>query len=462
MSDITKINPRLLQGFRDFLPQKKMQRDWLIEKVRKVYESFGFQPLETPVLEYADILTGKYGEEANTMMYQFEDHGQRKVAMRYDLTVPFSRVIAQYPDLTKPFKRYQVAPVWRADSPQAGRYREFYQFDADVAGSSSMLADAEIVCLICTVMRELGIANFMARINNRKVLNGLLEYADVDPENTTRVFQAVDKIEKIGPDEVKKELLSEKTTIKIIGKDEYGNITEEVPLPSINQKSVEKILKFLAVKGSNEEVLKKLNTLFTNIPIGQEGVRELEEVLSYLDAMGIDKSKVKIDLSIARGLDYYTGTVFETTLLDLPGFGSVFSGGRFDELIGVFTGQNVPAVGASVGVDRLFSAMEQLELLPETSNTSQVLVTIFQENTADSLKAARKLRDNGFSVEVYLGEKPGLKPQLRYANKRAIPITVITYPDQTEKDIYIVKKMADGSQIESDLAGLTETVEKSL
>lgn len=444
MENSTTINPRLLQGFRDFLPTKKMQRDWLIEIVRGVYESFGFQPLETPTLEYADILTGKYGEEANMLMYRFRDQGDREVAMRYDLTVPLARVVAQYQDLVKPFKRYQVAPVWRADSPQAGRYREFYQFDADIAGSSSMLADAEIICLIYTVMTKLGVANFAVRISNRKVLNGLIEYAEIPTELTNKVFTAIDKIGKIGTDGVRAELL---------GSDEE---------PLLSKEAAEKVMAFVSLEGSNLQIITKLKEMFRDIPVGLEGANELDEVASYLDDLGIKSGYVKIDTSIARGLNYYTGTVFETTLGDLPNFGSVFSGGRFDTLIGMFTGKDIPAVGASVGVDRLFSAMEQLELLPETKHVSSVLVTVFPENPAASLAVARKLREADINTEVYLGEDGKFKSQLRYANKQGIPVVVITFPDQVEKDNYIVKLMADGSQQEASLTELVSTIQKLL
>lgn len=429
MSDEIKINPRLLAGFRDFLPERKMQRDWLIEQVRGVYESFGFQPLETPVLEYADILLGKYGEEANMMMYRFRDHGDRDVAMRYDLTVPFARVIAQYPDLPSPFRRYQVAPVWRADSPQAGRYREFYQMDADIAGSSSMMADAEIIALVAKIMQKLGMNNFVARISNRKILNGMIGWAGIDAANTKRVLVAIDKIAKIGEDGVREELL--KTT----------NEGKDIKLPDISNESVDKIMEFVSINGTNEEILSQLKALLSGNEIGNEGINELEEVISYIDGLGIDPTKVKIDLSIARGLDYYTGTVYETILTDIPNFGSVFSGGRFDNLISMFVGRSIPAVGASVGIDRLFAAMEKLELLPKLKSVSQVLVTVFEENKGESLNIARTLREAGIRTEVYLGQNIDIKAQLKYADKLDIPVVILTFPDQIANNIYFVKNM---------------------
>lgn len=444
MSDnITKINPRLLQGFRDFLPVKKAQRDLMIEKIKEVYESFGFQPLETPVLEYTDILTGKYGEEGSRLMYSFKDNGERDVAMRYDLTVPFARVIAQYPDLAKPFKRYQVAPVWRADSPQAGRYREFYQMDVDIAGAGSTLADSEIVNLMSATMENLGITKFNIRLNNRKILNGLTQYANISQENKNKVFQLIDKIEKISSEDFEKSL---------------NDILDE------NQ--TQKVLDFIKIKGENTEILAQLRTIFSGNKIGLEGVKELEEVLDYLKSTKIDLTRIKIDLSIARGLDYYTGIVYETILLDAPEFGSVLSGGRYDELIGLFTGTDMPAVGVSLGVDRLFAAMEKLEILPTITDATQVLVTVLPENPADSLRVAEILREAKINVEIYLGDKLVPGPQLAYADKLSIPVVVICFPDKVKEGIYIVKKLGENlgeaTQIETSFEKLVETVRKLL
>ncbi|MEI6040107.1 MAG: histidine--tRNA ligase [Candidatus Berkelbacteria bacterium] len=440
-NNTTKINPRLLSGFKDFLPKQKNQRDWLINQIKTVYESFGFQPLETPVLEYADILTGKYGEEANMMMYRFTDQGKRDVAMRYDLTIPFARIIAQYPELPKPFKRYQIAPVWRSDSPQAGRYREFYQFDADIAGSASMLADSEIIEIIYRSMIKIGVKNFNIRLNNRKILNGLLAYADINQTKANQVFQMIDKIEKISKENFRK-ILTE-----IVGTDSY-----------------KKILDFIQIKGSNTEIIAQLKHLFLANEIGLAGIKEIEEILANLELNKIELNKIKIDLSIARGLDYYTGTVFETVLLDAPEFGSIFSGGRYNELIGLFTNTDIPAIGTSVGIDRLFTAMEKLDLLPNNNNSASALVTVFPENPQDSLKVAQKLRESGLKIETYLGDKTNLKNQLSYADKLSIPVVIITFPDQIEKDNYIVKKMGQNfgetEQIETNFAKLAETIKK--
>ncbi len=441
------IQPRILKGFRDFLPSQAIPRQEIIEIVRRVYEAFGFQPLETPVLEYADILTGKYGDEADRLLYRFQDNGGRDVAMRYDLTVPLSRVVAMYQSLPSPFKRYQVGPVWRAESPQKGRFREFYQFDADICGSSSTLADAEIIALICTVMQNLGITRFTADINNRKVLNGIAVLAGIEEGDTRRVFGALDKLPKIGQEGVREELLREQTTY---ADQETDGRLANVPIikPGFPPEVVAKIMAFAMIEGENRPLLAQLTSMFQDVPVGAQGVRELDEALDALEAMGIDERFVRVRIDIARGLDYYTGIVFETTLLDRPNFGSVFSGGRFDELIGLFTGKNVPAVGASVGVDRLFAAMEELEILPAARTITDILVTVFPENAQESLKVARELRASGLNVEVFLGEGSSLKAQLRYANVQKIPVVVITFPDRMAEGITIVRTMQDGSQTE--------------
>lgn len=439
--NVTKINPRLLSGFRDFLPEQKRQRDAMIKTVEAVYVSFGFQPLETPTLEYADILTGKYGDESSRLMYRFKDNGERDVAMRYDLTVPLARVIAQYPEIPKPFKRYQVAPVWRADSPQAGRYREFYQMDADIVGSASTLADSEIINLTFEAMTKLKIENFNIRLNNRKILNGLARYIGINESDTTKVFQLIDKIEKISPEDFEKSL-----------NDILDNAQSK------------KVIDFIKIKGENQEILNQLKTIFAETPIGLEGVKELTETLNYLEATKLDLSKIKIDLSIVRGLDYYTGLVFETILLDAPEFGSVFAGGRYDNLIGMFTKDSLPAVGTSVGIDRLFAAMKKLEALPQTKTATQVLVTTLPENPTDSLQVAQILRENNILTEVYLGEKQSPGPQLAYADKLEIPIVVICFPDKVKNDIYIVKKlgenMGEAEQIETSFNELVATIKK--
>jgi histidyl-tRNA synthetase len=388
-------------------------------------------------------MLGKYGDEGSRLMYKFKDQGDRDVALRYDLTVPFARVIAQYPELPKPFKRYQVAPVWRADSPQSGRYREFYQFDVDIAGSASTLADSEIVNLISATMENLGISKFNIRLNNRKILNGLIEYAEIDENSAAKVFQLIDKIEKISAEDFKKSLLD-----------------------IIDQNQTQKVLEFIKIKGENPEIIAQLKTIFVKIPIGLEGINELEETLKYLEFSGIDLDRIKIDLSIARGLDYYTGIVYETILLDAPEFGSVCSGGRYDELIGLFTGLDVPAVGVSVGVDRLFTAMEKLELLPKVTSKTQVLVTAFPENLDDSLKVATALRKKNIKTEIFLGDKQNLGSELSYADKLQIPVCIITFPDKTKENIYIVKKLGENfgeaEQEETSFENLVSTTQKYL
>lgn len=420
-----KIEPKILKGFRDYLPEKMIQREKIIGKVKEIYQRFGFEPLETPALEYAETLLGKYGKEADKLVYRFRDYGGREVALRYDLTVPLARVIAMYPELPKPFKRYQVALIWRAESPQKGRYREFIQCDSDIVGSSTMMADAEILNVMYEIMKSLGFKNFVIQLNNRKILDGLVSNLGIDERKTLTIFKILDKLEKIGVREVEKELLKK----------------------GFNKKTVGKILEFIQLTGNNQEILSKLRKLLSNSPEAINGVEELESILNYLDKIRIPEKNLKINLSIVRGLDYYTGPVFETILTDCPEIGSVFGGGRFDNLIGMFSGKDIPAVGTSLGIDRIFSAMEILRMFSEKIIISQVLVTIFDKSLGlESLKVADKLQKSGINTEIYLGEG-NLTKQFKYANKKGIPFVITIGPEEIKEKMITVKIMKTGEQI---------------
>ena len=446
-----QIETRILRGFRDFLPSQMIPRQKMLAVIRDVFERFGFVPLETPTLEYEETLTGKYGEEGDMLLYRFEDQGGRKVAMRYDLTVPLSRVVAMYPELPKLFKRYQIQPVWRAEKPQKGRFREFFQCDVDIVGTSSMAADAECVDVARTVITELGVEKFLVKINNRKILNGFITFSGIADDQVKRVFQAIDKLPKVGPEGVAEELLQEK------------EIPYEDPLSGLSQDKVDKILEFAKLTGSNQEILDQLKDIFKSVEIGLEGVNELQQVINNLEAIGITDKECQIDLSIARGLDYYTGTVFETFIQDLPGFGSVMSGGRFDELIGMFLGKNIPAVGISLGLDRLFAAMEELGMIEASPSTSEVLVTVFDPNLFDEcLKVANELRKAGINTELYVGEETKIGKQMKYADKQGIPFVIIIGGNEVEKGVVMFKDLAAASQTEVKREVLAEHAKKSI
>ena len=319
------MEAKLLSGFRDHLPQRMNLRQRILKQVKEVYESFGFVPLETPALEYSSVLLGKYGDEWTKQLYRFKDNGGRDVALRYDLTVPLSRVVSMYNDLPRPFKRYQIGPVWRAEKAQKGRFREFYQCDVDIVGSDSYLADAECVQIAYELITKVfGSSDFKIRINNRKILNGLSEFAGYDKKKNIAVFRAIDKLVKIGEEGVRKELKE----------------------AELSEDSVNKIFDFMGnIDGTNQEIISNLKRIFFEVPTAFEGAENLEKVFQTLDLLGVPEKNLVIDLTIARGLDYYTGIVYETFLDERPNLGSMMSGGRFDELIGQLSGKDVPAVG---------------------------------------------------------------------------------------------------------------------
>lgn len=432
---MANIIARTLKGFRDFLPEKQIAREKMIQTIKKTYETFGFSPLETPALEYSEVLTGKYGDEGEKLMYRFKDNGGRDVAMRYDLTIPLARVTAEYPELKKPFKRYQVSPVWRAENTQKGRFREFYQCDADIVGTDSLTADAEIIALVAQTLRSLKINDFVIRINNRKLLNGFYESIGFSKEKIVMALRSVDKLEKIGKDGVRNELL------------ENG----------IEEDDADSIIAFTEMKVKNISDLEELKKKYESI---SEGADELKKIIG--EASLLADIPYEIDLSIARGLDYYTGMVFETNLKSSPDFGSIFSGGRYDKLVGMFSGKDVPAVGASVGLDRLFAAIEDLSLTETKQTTAEALVVYMEENLfSDYASITSNLRKAGINTLLYF-ESIDMKKQLSYASTLGIPFVVIYGSREKESDIAVVKNMLTGAQETVDLSTLAEYIKKQL
>lgn len=391
-----KIKPQTLKGFRDFLPGQALARSFVIGKIKTVFERFGFDPLETPALEYAETLLGKYGDEADRMIYLFEDRGKRKVGLRYDQTVPLARVIAQYQNLPKPFKRYQIQPVWRAENTQKGRFREFMQCDIDTVGTKSIFADAEVIKTVMETVKFLGFKNAKMLINDRSVFAGL----------KPGFIIAIDKLNKIGKDGVIKELvgrgMEKKEAEKLI-----DSFDSKLPTPLLN---------------SLFEALKK------------NGLRD-----------GID---FEFSPTLARGLDYYTGTIFELVIKDYRG-GSLGGGGRYDKLIGQFIGTDIPATGFAFGFDRLIEAMEELGLLPKNLTATSVLVTVFSpELLSKSLSIVNELRNNNVNADVVLDADAKLDKQLKYADAKGIPYVVIVGPEEAAKNVVKLKDMRTGEQKE--------------
>ena len=400
-------------------------RERLIETARDVYRSYGFSPIDTPALEYAEILTGKGGQESDKQLFRFEDSGGRDVALRFDLTVPLARFAAQYiNELGTPFKRYHIASVWRGEKPQAGRYREFMQCDFDTVGTTSNIADIETLLVIHDLIAKIGFERFTIRVNNRLVLNGLLEQNEV-AEHSTEILRALDKLPKVGRDKVLEEM------VEVVG---------------LSREQADGVLQLSDLSGERTAVLDQLDEMLKSNEQGQEGVNRLRELFATATAAGVPEDRLALDLSIARGLDYYTGTIYETFLTDLPGIGSVCSGGRYDNLANLFTSQSLPGVGASLGLDRLLAAMETLELIDSAATPASVLVTIMDANRlGEYLRIGRKLRAAGIAVEVYSDTK-NFRKQMKYANQKGFRLALIAGDEEFANGQWQIKDLQDGEQ----------------
>jgi len=411
---MAKIEPKTLKGFRDFLPPEQIARARFIATIQASFETFGFDPLETPALEYAETLTGKYGDEGDKLMYRFRDNGDRDVALRYDLTIPLARVVAMNGELKKPWRRYQIAPVWRAENTQKGRYREFYQADADIVGSTNPLADAEILALAGSTLTRLGVKDFEIRVNDRRLLDAFFDTEKIDTAKRIDVLRAMDKFAKIGE----------------------SGVADELAKAGIDASAVKNILKAVV---SNE------------IPEGSE----LEKIITLAREMNPDL-KISFDFSIARGLDYYTGLIFETVLTSAPAYGSVLSGGRYDNLVGMFSNREVPAVGMSIGLDRLLSALAELKLIDTVSTTTKALVINMDESLqSDYLRMVSELRTAGINTALYY-ESGDMGKQLKYASDRGIRYAVIYGIDEAKEGKVVIKDLSTGEQKTSNFKNITK------
>jgi histidyl-tRNA synthetase len=399
-----RIQPRTLKGFRDFLPQSMLPREQIMDTARRVFRSYGFSPIDTPALEYLEILLGKGGAETDKQLYRFQDHGGRDVGLRFDLTVPLARFAAQHiNELGTPFKRYHIASVWRGENTQRGRYREFMQCDFDTIGTKSVAADAETVLVAHDLLRAIGFERFTIHVNNRLVLTGLLESLGL-AEKSTAVLRAIDKLAKIGAEKVANEIA-------------------ETSGASADQART--VVSLVQITGDNDSVLAQLPSLVGGSEHGQEGVERLSELWRAVCAAGTSPDRIKLDVSIARGLDYYTGTVLETTLDDRADIGSVLSGGRYDNLAELYTNQQLPGIGASLGLDRLLAAMEELGMLAKALTPAQVFIPYFDATRlGDYFRLAGELRRAGLAVEVY-PEPAKLGKQLQYADRKGFRVAVI-------------------------------------
>ncbi|MCE5303068.1 MAG: histidine--tRNA ligase [Planctomycetaceae bacterium] len=445
MSDPKRIEPRTLKGFRDYPPEAMIPRERLIDTARRVYRSYGFSPIDTPALEYLDILSGKGSDETDKQLYKFQDHGGRWVGLRFDLTVPLARFAAQHVgELGVPLKRYHIASVWRGENTQRGRYREFMQCDFDTIGTRSIAADIETVLVIHDLFRALGFEDFTIQLNNRMVLTGLLERLHL-ADRATAVLRALDKLGKIGPEAVAQEMIAQ---------------------AGLSAEQAQDILQLSKISGDNDAVLRQLDSLVAGSETGQSGVAKLKKVLDGTAAAGMSPDRIKLDVSIARGLDYYTGTIVETFLNKLPGIGSVCSGGRYDNLAGLFTSQELPGIGASLGLDRLLAAMEELGMIEKVSTPAPVFIPFFDPNRlADYLRLASSLRASGVGVEVFPDSKK-LGQQLKYADRRGFRIALIAGGDEFDRGVCQVKNLQTGEKrdvpLASDAAEIVAEVKRIL
>ncbi len=460
-----RVKPRILKGFRDIDGTAVRAREWMIARIREVYERYGFVPLETPALEYVDVL-GKFLPESDTPsggIFAFRDEDEEWVALRYDLTAPLSRYVAMnFQHLPIPYRRYQVGPVYRVEKPGPGRFREFYQFDFDTVGTGSMLADAESCMVMCDTLEALGIARgqYIVRLNNRKVLTGVLERiagGDELPEETAlQILRCIDKLDRLG----------EKGVRLLLGpgrKDESGAFTDGVGL---TPDRIEMVLAYLDVKAdSRDGVCDGLASLVEGSTAGAEGVDELRQIDEALTAAGYGVDRVVIDPTVVRGLEYYTGPVFEGALtfeiVDEKGvarpFGSVFGGGRYDGLVQRFTGQKVPATGASIGVDRLLSALMTLGTIRVESATAKVLVTRLDKKlTAQYQRMVGELREAGLGAELYVGTQ-NIGKQFKYASQSGKIVCVVMGSDELEKAEVSIKDLRLGDELSAEIGADRKT-----
>jgi histidyl-tRNA synthetase len=431
-----KVKPRILSGFMELNPADQILFNSMIDKIRATYELYGFTPVETPAIELSEILFAKGGGETEQEVYRFE-RGGKDIALRYDLTVPTARYVAQHEsELPLPFRRYAIGKVWRAERAQAGRFREFYQCDIDIIGSDSVYYDAEVPGVIYATMNALGFSDFTIRINNRKILNGLFIAIGVG-EHSTKVMRIVDKIEKIGEDGVKEEL----------GKLNIGSV------------SIRKLLDFIALQGSTDKVISELNSLDIKNDTFTQGVNELSVVVDAIRKFGVPDENFQVDLAIARGLDYYTGTVYETILNDHKSVGSVCSGGRYDDLASYYTQTRLPGVGISIGLTRLFYKLREEGLIKsDVATPAKVLLCpLDEEGRNHAISLSTKLRAAGISTQVYL-ETSKLVKQMRYADRLKVPYVVVVGSKEVISENYALKDMASGEQQTLDIESIIKTL----
>ncbi|MBN1120138.1 MAG: histidine--tRNA ligase [Anaerolineae bacterium] len=510
------VPPRIPAGMRDILPEQMLKRQYVLDLVAEVFEEFGFEPLQTSAVELSETLMGKYGPDAERLIYKtwYGSEPGDEFALRYDLSVPLSRVVAMYPDLPRPFKRYQIAPVWRADRPQKGRYREFFQCDVDIVGTNSILADAEIVTVIYEVLNRLGFTKFTISINNRKLIDGIGQYAGVPDDLLPGLYRSIDKFDKIGEEGVRRELLmvgvpddpvqplQRAARLGIQGKLPFDEmqahlvekenlsadlaevvlvplqaqvqdaIDREIPGNEIQSATrdivqalapqlrdyygrqstiipgdvVDRLMDLLLIDGPVEGILDDLSAEMSGYPKAVEGIEELRALFAALDAMGVPRKCTRLNFAMVRGLAYYTGPIFETTITEPKAMPSIVGGGRYDELIGLFSETSYPATGTSLGIERIIDAMDELNMFPADirSTTAEVLVTAFSAETLPkSMKLAAELRKTGVKTALYFEAGDRLGDQIGYASAKGIPFVIVLGPDEIAAGEVTVRRLGE-------------------
>lgn len=439
MSKKNIVKPRPPKGMRDFLPSEMIKRQYVFDTVQEVFQRYGFEPLQTPVIELNETLFGKYGEDAENLIYSVK-HGRSdkdELSMRYDLTVPLARVFAQYEtDLTLPFKRYQIAPVFRGERPQKGRYREFYQCDADIVGVSSMAADAEILAMTIAALRQLGFPQFTVKINHRQLLIAIGQYSGVPDDQLPDLYRSVDKFDKVGAQGVAEELRKRGIADDVVGR-MMALITSQKP---------------------GTENLDFMESTLGKLEGAEASIRELRALAGHLADSNVPQEFYEFDFTMVRGLGYYTGPIFETVIKE-PNLGSITGGGRYDGLIGLFRKESLPTTGTSLGIERIIDLLEELDLYPASvgGTVVEVLVTVFSDETRDdSTRLAAELRNAGLKTELYLDDKK-LGKQFNHADKKGIPIVAILGPDEAAAGMVNVRRLRDGQEV---LVGRSEVSAK--
>jgi len=421
-----------------------LKREYVMGVIQQAFQLYGFEPIQTPTMEKHDTLFGKYGEDAENLIYSAShQRSKEQLAMRYDLTVPLARLVAQYEnELNFPFKRYHIAPVWRGERPQKGRYREFYQCDADIVGVAEMTADAEIVSLLVTVFQQLGFPKFTVKINNRKLLTAIGAYSGVPDAQLTDLYRSVDKFDKIGAEGVEKDLIQR----------------------GIEAGAVARMIELITSRQPGTQNLDYLAASLGDAPGATAGVRELRELATALDHLNVDPTTYEFDFTMVRGLGYYTGPIFETIITEPQNLGSISGGGRYDNLIGLFRRESMPTTGTSFGIERIIDLLDMMDLYPAHigGTVVQVMVIVFNEEVRPNCtRIANQLRQAGFRTELYLQDKH-ISKQFKHADRKGIPIVALAGPDEIAKNEVTLRRLKDGEEVTIPQTAMTDALKKLL